>query len=76
MSRTLMCEFEQLQLEAAIEPIETILHGPVQDQAALHGLLRRVESLGLELIEVRRFPPESGDHPRPEACDGGQSSSS
>jgi hypothetical protein len=61
LSRTLMAEFEQLQLEAAIEPIETILHGPVQDQAALHGLLRRVEALGLELVEVRRFPPETTD---------------
>jgi hypothetical protein len=59
LTRTLIAEFEQLELEAAIAPIETILHGPVQDQAALHGLLRRVEALGLELVEVRRFPPES-----------------
>jgi hypothetical protein len=57
LSRTLMADFEQLELEAAIEPIETILHGPVPDQAALHGLLRRVEALGLELVEVRRLPP-------------------
>jgi hypothetical protein len=64
MSRTLMSEFEDLQLQAAVEPIETILHGPVQDQAALHGLLRRVEALGLELVEVRRFPPESGAGPQ------------
>jgi hypothetical protein len=39
--------------------VETILHGPVRDQAELHGLLRRLQSLGLELVEVRRLP-ESG----------------
>jgi hypothetical protein len=39
-----------------VEPIETVFHGPVPDQAALHGLLRRIEALGLELVEVRRFP--------------------
>ncbi len=39
------------------EPVETVLHGPVEDQAALHGLLNRVQSLGLELLEVRRLPP-------------------
>ena len=30
----------------------TILSGPVVDQAALHGLLRRVRDLGLPLISV------------------------
>jgi hypothetical protein len=34
-----------------------VLHGPVRDQAELYGLLDRVQSLGLELIEVRRLPP-------------------
>ena len=76
MSRTLISEFEQLELEAAIEPIETILHGPVEDQAALHGLLRRVEALGLELVEVRRFPPQGGDPMIPDRSSGDQSNSS
>lgn len=40
--------------EAEVEPAETILRGPVQDQAALHGILERIEALGLELVEVRR----------------------
>jgi hypothetical protein len=44
-------------LEQSVERIETILHGPVVDQAALHGILQRIESLGLELVEVRRLPP-------------------
>jgi hypothetical protein len=47
------------RLESDVEPVETILHGPVRDQAELHGLLRRLQKLGLELIEVRRLP-ESG----------------
>ncbi|HMQ52367.1 MAG TPA: hypothetical protein PKE64_29600 [Anaerolineae bacterium] len=31
---------------------ETLLTGPVADQAALYGLLRKVRDLGLPLIEV------------------------
>jgi hypothetical protein len=63
LSRTLASEFEQLALATSVEPVETVLSGPVEDQAALHGLLRRIESLGLELLEVRRFPsvPAAGD---------------
>jgi hypothetical protein len=33
---------------------ETVIAGPVTDQAALHGLLAKVRDLGLELLEVRR----------------------
>ena len=44
-------------LEQSTEKVETVLHGPVVDQAALHGLLQRIEALGLELVEVRRLPP-------------------
>ena len=33
---------------------DTILVGALRDQAALHGALERIETLGLELIEVRR----------------------
>jgi hypothetical protein len=39
-----------------VEPVEPVLHGPVQDQAALYGLLDRIQVLGLELVEVRRLP--------------------
>jgi hypothetical protein len=34
---------------------DTVLRGPVRDQAALYGLLERIQALGLELIEVRRL---------------------
>lgn len=30
----------------------TVIHGPVVDQAALHGLLQKVRDLGLPLISV------------------------
>ncbi len=33
---------------------ETLLTGPVLDQAALHGLLRKVRDLGVQLISVNR----------------------
>ena len=34
---------------------ETRLSGPVADQAALHGLLRKVRDLGMPLISVKRI---------------------
>ena len=33
---------------------ETLLAGPVADQAALHGLLGKIRDLGLPLLSVRR----------------------
>jgi cell division FtsZ-interacting protein ZapD len=37
---------------------QTVIAGPVVDQAALHGLLAKVRDLGLPLISVRRIGPE------------------
>jgi hypothetical protein len=54
LSDSLLAAFEGLT--ASVEPAETVLHGPVQNQAALHGLLDRIQSLCLELVEVRRLP--------------------
>jgi hypothetical protein len=34
---------------------ETVLTGPVSDQAALHGILSRIRDLGVPLLSVRRL---------------------
>ena len=42
---------------------ETRLIGPVVDQAALHGLLRKVRDLGLPLVAVIHVEPKPADGP-------------
>jgi hypothetical protein len=37
---------------------ETLLTGPVVDQAALHGLLKKVRDLGLPLLSVNHIEPD------------------
>ena len=43
----------------------TVLTGPVRDQAQLHGLLERVQELGLELVSVNPLstPERTTDGP-------------
>ena len=41
----------------------TLLIGPVVDQAALYGLLRKVRDLGLPLLSVNRIQPGEADEP-------------
>jgi len=40
---------------------DTLLAGPVVDQAALHGLLKKVRDLGMPLISVIRVKPGQAD---------------
>ena len=40
---------------------ETLLTGPVADQAALHGLLSKIRDLGLPLVSVNRIEPDRGE---------------
>jgi epsilon-lactone hydrolase len=54
---TVLPAFADFQAETNGE--DTLLKGAVQDQAALHGVLARIEALGLELLEVRRDPHHS-----------------
>jgi hypothetical protein len=35
----------------------TVIHGPIADQAALHGLIQKVRDVGLELISVNSIEP-------------------
>ena len=39
----------------------TIIHGPIADQAALHGLLQKVRDTGLALVSVIRVDPEPAE---------------
>jgi hypothetical protein len=48
--------FEDLQITS--DGQETVISGPVADQAALHGLLTKVRDLGLFLISVRHLDPD------------------
>lgn len=43
----------------AVRPAETVMRGELRDQSELQGVLERIQSLGLELIELRRLPDES-----------------
>lgn len=40
---------------------ETLLTGPVVDQAELHGLLKKVRDLGMALVSVNRGTPGQAD---------------
>lgn len=40
---------------SSVKPAETVMRGEIRDQSELHGLLERIQSLGLELIEIRRL---------------------
>jgi hypothetical protein len=42
-------------LTASVEPVETVVHGPIRDQAALNGLLARLEIFGVQVLEIRRL---------------------
>jgi len=42
---------------------DTQLTGPVADQAALHGLLKRIRDLGMPLLSVNCIEPTHTDEP-------------
>ena len=48
--------FEGLRVSS--DGSQTVICGPAADQAALHGLLDKICSLGLVLISVRQLDPE------------------
>ena len=60
-----LLDFERLT--ASVEPVETVVHGPLRDQAALNGLLARLETFGVKVLEIRRLHQTAlpGDESRP-----------
>src|SRR5690349_19528078 len=54
--------FEDLSFTHASDGT-TILTGPVVDQAALYGLLRKVRDLGLPLVSVMQVDPKPANAP-------------
>jgi hypothetical protein len=52
LSDTLTNAFDGLS--ATPSAADTVLSGEIVDQSALYGVLERIESLGLELLDVRR----------------------
>lgn len=52
LGETLLTAFPDLRAEARAG--ETVLSGPLPDQAALHGVLAQIDALGLELLGVAR----------------------
>jgi hypothetical protein len=52
LSDTLLMAFPSLRAEA--QGGVTVLEGELADQSALFGVLAQIETLGLELLEIRR----------------------
>lgn len=52
-----LADFEDLTVRA--EPASTLVQGTLRDQAALSGLLARLELLGVQVDEVRRLHDRS-----------------
>ena len=50
-------------LDVSVQPATTVLSGRLQDAAALHGILNRLQSLGLHLVEVRQLPDPGAPEP-------------
>lgn len=48
-----LVDFERLT--ATVEPVTTVVYGPLPDQAALNGLLARLELFGVQVCEFRRL---------------------
>ena len=54
LGETIRAAFPDLRAETSGR--DTVLTGPLRDQAALYGVLAEIEALGLELLELRRLP--------------------
>ena len=55
--------FEGMEIIAdeTVEPIQTVIKGYMEDQAALHGLISRIRDLGLTLVSVNQIEQKGDD---------------
>jgi hypothetical protein len=67
LDETLESWFEDFTI-ANQENGDALLTGPIQDQAALHGILNRISNLGLTLLSVNTVSEEAQDN-KPEDDD-------
>jgi hypothetical protein len=63
LDETLESWFEDFTI-ANQEDGDALLTGPIQDQAALHGILNRISNLGLALISVNVIAEEDEKNKR------------
>jgi hypothetical protein len=52
-TRSLAKELEHLDLEVGEQPVVTVLTGEFEEQSVLYEMLRQIEGLGLELVELQ-----------------------
>jgi hypothetical protein len=45
-------------LMATVQPVTTVLYGPLPDQAALAGVLDQLDELGVHIVEMMQVPGE------------------
>jgi hypothetical protein len=57
LDQTLASWFEDLKV-CNLDNGDALLLGVLQDQAALHGILNRIYSLGLKLVSVNLIPEQ------------------
>jgi hypothetical protein len=55
LSHELTDAFPALAVDS--EPVRTVLHGELADQAALAGILNHLDMLGVTIVEVLQIPP-------------------
>ena len=60
LGHSLQTWFEDMDVtvDESSSPVQTIIQGPMRDQAALYGLISRIRDLGLTLLSVNRVEKE------------------
>jgi hypothetical protein len=56
LSDELLTKFPDLLVNR--EPVQTVLHGELPDQAALTGVLDQLDELGVDILEVVQVPQQ------------------